>query len=67
MGVACSPSRPLTLLFSQAGRHFGQLSCSFWAQGHTFSPVGSVLRTQTMAFQLHKVISSQSLIECAAV
>lgn len=63
MGIACSPSGSLTLLFAWEGRHFGQLSCSFWAQAHTFSSVGSVLRTQMMAFQLHKVVSSQSLIE----
>lgn len=66
-GLAYSPSVPLYLPFAQAGRHVGQLSCSLWAQGHTFPLVGLMLRTQTLAFQLHKVVGRQSLTEHATV
>ena len=39
----------------------------FWAQGHYIFPVGLMLGIQTMAFQLHTVVVSQSLIGHAAM
>lgn len=52
---------------AEAKRHLDSCHTVYGHKGIHYPPVGPMLRIQTVAFQLHKAVRSQSLIERATV